>query len=124
MPNLWPKINRQAKIFCSTRCNSKYHNVYHQSYENQQRRGITRKLELINRLGGQCAICGYKDNLAALVFHHLDRDVKDYELDLRSLANRSLDSLLAEFEKCQLLCANCHAEVHNPDMTLENFAST
>ena len=31
--------------------------------------------------GGKCEICGYDKNLAALDFHHLDPNQKDFEID-------------------------------------------
>ncbi|MDX1993539.1 MAG: hypothetical protein SF029_14210 [bacterium] len=96
--------------FCSMRCR----NGYYQSYEMQQRRGVERKLEFVNKLGGKCKHCGYRKNLAGLAFHHTRG--KSYRLDLRSIANRSMKSLLAELEKCELLCHNCHAELHNPQL--------
>jgi hypothetical protein len=71
--------------------------------------------------GGQCSICGYRTNLAALVFHHLNASQKDFKPDMRSLSNRRFDSVSAEIEKCTLLCANCHAEIHNPRLNLDEL---
>jgi predicted nucleic acid-binding Zn ribbon protein len=105
--------SRKAR-FCSPKCK----NAVYQSYARQQQRGIKRKLELVERLGGKCAVCGYEKNLAALTFHHIESDEKEYQLDLRSLGNRSAESILSEFEKCQLLCANCHTELHHPQHAL------
>jgi predicted nucleic acid-binding Zn ribbon protein/exonuclease VII small subunit len=100
--------------FCSSTCK----NRYHQSYDAQKRRGIARKLELVKVTGGRCAICGYDKNLAALTFHHTDLDKKDFKLDMRSMSNRSLETVLTELEKCILLCQNCHAELHYPHLDL------
>jgi len=102
------------KKFCSSKCKNKAH----QSYDQQQERGHLRKIELLNLLGNKCSICSYNKNLAALCFHHL-KD-KQFKLDMRSLSNRTWESCLAEAQKCQLLCANCHAEIHNPDLALTN----
>ena len=63
----------------------------------------------------QCEDCGYDRNFAALEFHHTDPTTKNFQLDLRSLSNRKWASILAEMEKCVLLCSNCHSERHNPD---------
>ena len=30
-------------------------------------------------------------------------------------ASRSMESLREEISKCQVLCHNCHMELHNPD---------
>jgi predicted nucleic acid-binding Zn ribbon protein len=100
-----PLMGRKKK-FCSTKCK----NSVLQSYERQRARGIARKLELVDKLGGACNRCGYAQNLAALNFHHVDG--KDYKLDLRSLGNRTTETILAEFERVELLCANCHAAEH------------
>jgi len=105
--------------FCSTICK----NRHHQSYEAQKRRGLARKLELVEMAGGQCIVCGYSKNLAALTFHHTDTDQKDFKLDMRSMANRSLEPVLAELEKCILVCHNCHAELHYPHLDLAKLTT-
>jgi predicted HNH restriction endonuclease len=108
-----PLQGKQTK-FCSSACKNKYH----QSYEAQKGRGLTRKLDLIKAAGGCCSICGYQRNLAALAFHHTDSEKKDFKLDMRSLSNRGLESVLQELDKCILVCHNCHAELHNPHLDL------
>ena len=62
--------------------------------------------------GGKCIICGYDRCRRAMVFHHLDPSKKDFGLSVRGLT-RSWDKMRAELDKCVLLCANCHAEVHD-----------
>ncbi len=111
-----PLRGRQTK-FCSQACK----NRDLQSYEAQKRRGLSRKLDLVKAAGSRCAICGYHTNLAALVFHHTDSAVKDFKLDMRSLSNRKLEPVLKEIEKCILVCANCHAELHNPHLNLDSL---
>jgi len=101
--------------FCSHACK----NNYHQSYEAQKRRGLLRKLQLVRQKGGCCSICGYRKNLAALVFHHTDSTTKDFKLDMRSLSNRTIDAVMLETDKCILVCANCHAELHNAELDLD-----
>jgi hypothetical protein len=106
-----PLSGRQSK-YCSRSCKNKDL----QSYEAQKRRGLERKRRLIEEAGGRCSICGYQKNIAALVFHHTDSSQKDFKLDMRSLSNRRFKAVKAEIEKCVLLCANCHAEIHNPHL--------
>lgn len=62
--------------------------------------------------GGKCAICGYKKSPRALTFHHLDPKEKDFGLSVKGLT-RSWEKMRKEIDKCILLCANCHAEVHD-----------
>ena len=108
-------LNGKQTLYCSIRCK----NSDHQSYVAQKKRGLKRKIILVNRLGGKCSICGYSINLAALVFHH--KGNKHFQLDVRSLSNRRIESINSEVSKCILLCNNCHAEVHNPSLKLSNL---
>ncbi|CAN5119184.1 hypothetical protein BH11PAT3_BH11PAT3_1950 [soil metagenome] len=62
--------------------------------------------------GNQCAICGYKKCQRALSFHHLDPKLKDFGLSAKGLT-RSWEKIQKEIDKCILLCANCHMEVHD-----------
>lgn len=99
--------------WCSNKCKSDIANAHLQSYQAQQKRGMDRKLELIRMKGGGCEVCGYNKSIAALSFHHLDRSTKKFNLDLRSLSNRTWEKVLQEAEGCQLVCANCHMEIHH-----------
>lgn len=90
------------------------------TYEYQRLRGLKRKLYLIEQRGGCCEQCGYNKNIAAFDFHHKDPSKKNFKLDIRKLGNISMKKLLFEFEKCELLCANCHREKHSPDLEVSN----
>jgi hypothetical protein len=68
--------------------------------------------------GSRCCRCSYSRNSAALTWHHRVPADKKFDLDLRAFSKRSLAELAAEAAKCDLLCANCHAEVHHPDSAL------
>jgi hypothetical protein len=61
--------------------------------------------------GGKCMFCGYDTCTAALDFHHLDPKEKDFSLSVRGLT-RSWDRIKSEINKCVLVCANCHREIH------------
>ena len=104
------QLTGRQKKFCSTACKTKQHS----SYPAQCERGYNRKRDIVNQKGGKCELCGYNKNLAALVFHH--KFDKDISLDMRTLSNNSLDTILCELKKCQLLCSNCHMEVHHPHL--------
>ena len=90
-------------------------------YAKQKERALSRKLELIRLKGGKCEICGYDKNIAALEFHHLDPNVKSFQLDSRHLSNTTRDKIIEELDKCILVCANCHRELHNPHFNGENI---
>lgn len=73
----------------------------------------SRKRELVELHGGKCSNCGYDKNYAALQFHHLRN--KSFGLSTTNLANKTWIKILKEADKCILLCANCHIEVHCKD---------
>ena len=67
------------------------------------------KRRLVDHLGGSCARCGYDTCLGALHFHHLGG--KDSTISSLIGAYRAT-KVWQEVDKCELLCANCHAEEH------------
>ena len=69
------------------------------------------KQKAVNYLGGKCKKCGYNKSLRALTFHHRDPSQKEFSLAKRKCLN--WDDTKKELDKCDLLCANCHAEVHD-----------
>jgi hypothetical protein len=73
------------------------------------------KTKLVQIKGGKCQNCGYNRCLRALTFHHRNPKQKKFELGRGSLGGRSWSAVLAEATKCDLLCANCHAELHDSD---------
>lgn len=64
----------------------------------------------------ECSICGYSKCKNALDFHHLDSDEKEYTLsNLRGRKWSEHTKILidSEVEKCIIVCANCHREIHD-----------
>jgi hypothetical protein len=80
-------------------------------------RNIRRKKELLRRkqwavnyLGGKCKKCNYDKCLSALTFHHKNPDEKEYEIG--QMMDWQIDRIIKELKKCDLLCFNCHMELH------------
>lgn len=80
--------------------------------ERVSRRRRKMKLILVEEAGGRCVVCGYNRCTAALHFHHVDPDSKQFHLSMQGVT-RSIAAARAEMAKCVLLCANCHAEVES-----------
>lgn len=55
-----------------------------------------------------CSVCGYDRTFAALEWHHRNPEEKD------PTWNRgwNMQRLKDELDKCDLVCANCHREIH------------
>lgn len=66
----------------------------------------------IDYKGGRCIFCGYDRDPTALDFHHVDEKTKVFGLSTRGLT-RSWKKIRDELDKCMLVCANCHREIHS-----------
>jgi hypothetical protein len=93
------KFYGKQKIRCKS-CHNKDCTPYKQGYKQQ----------MVEYLGGKCIICGYSKYLGALQFHHKNPEEKDP--NYTAMRNWSFERKKIELDKCVLLCANCHAEVH------------
>lgn len=79
-----------------------------------------RKLMYVEYLGGSCVSCGYNAVPWSLVFHHRDPSEKEFQL---AHGNVSWERAVKELDKCDLLCVNCHEEVHEIPINLVSYSS-
>ncbi len=82
---------------------------YHKENDQRIRRARRLKqLKILNRIKLECgcAHCGYDENPVALQFHHVDKTKKSFTI---SKSSKPIMIMLRETEKCEVLCANCHA---------------
>lgn len=68
------------------------------------------KQQSVDYLGGKCVKCGYNKCNKALDFHHIDQNLKDFQI---SGGTKSFNLLKTELDKCILVCKNCHSEIHD-----------
>ena len=70
------------------------------------------KRQCVEYKGGKCEHCGYSRCMAALEFHHLNPNKKDFNVS--HLKSYLFDEVVkTELDKCSLLCACCHREEHS-----------
>jgi hypothetical protein len=72
---------------------------------------IKTRIKAIDLLGGKCIICGYDKCNAALQFHHRDPSLKKFNIN-NYTCSKAWKTIKEETKKCDLLCANCHMELH------------
>lgn len=58
-----------------------------------------------------CSRCGEKHH-ACLQFHHRNPEEKEDAVANLMTRNLSLDKIIKEMEKCDVICANCHIKLH------------
>ena len=71
-----------------------------------------RRQILLEARAGGCIKCGEKDP-ACLDFHHRDPTTKEGHIG--EFRKFGMKRLLAEIEKCDVLCANCHRKFHRDE---------
>lgn len=66
---------------------------------------------LIEEHGGKCSLCGYNKSIRSLQFHHLNKNLKSFNVSTPNMIKFSKRK--EEAEKCILVCANCHCEIED-----------
>ena len=94
-------VRRTDGVFCCKKCR----------VDAVQRRREKIKELAVEYKGGKCEKCGYDKCIDALEFHHLEPSEKDFSLSEKGYT-RSREKVKKELDKCILVCANCHRELH------------
>lgn len=118
------KLNSECK-----ECQKKYFKEYYQNNKDKHKKAVSKNVNhKRNRVARYkmekgCFNCGFCKHPAALEFHHLDKNIKDFNIGANT--HMPWELLLKEIEKCQVLCSNCHAIEHsNYDWTIEQSIKT
>jgi 5-methylcytosine-specific restriction endonuclease McrA len=61
--------------------------------------------------GGKCLLCGYSKCSESMEFHHPNSLEKGFGISEKGYT-RGWEKVKKELDKCVMLCANCHREVH------------
>lgn len=110
-------------------CYNKYFRVYmkgnkiHQSRVLKNRTDQKRKIAQ-DKLDNGCLICGYNKCGKSLHYHHLDRSTKEFCISRASGRMISKDRLEEELSKCVVLCANCHGEVEDGLVDINDYMAS
>jgi hypothetical protein len=124
------EVPKDNKSFCKDRQNKdglqsvckecksiqikKYYTLHPEKRQRKQKlfRHKTRKM-LLESAGGKCTLCGYNKSMSALDFHHREPEQKSFGISVGLKAGYSYQKLLEESKKCNLVCSNCHHEIHD-----------
>ena len=111
------KIYRSINDFYSRR--NKNYSGWCKSCVSKKTTQRQRKLKqmMVDYKGGKCQnpSCstpgGYNRSINGLEFHHIDPTKKEFGLSQIRLCKMN-EKIKKELDKCDLLCANCHRELH------------
>ena len=90
---------------------NRQHLLAKQAEKNRRLRERQRQWLIDYKKGLSCVRCG-ESHPATLQFHHRNQQEKEFEISLYTALGFSKARLLAEIEKCDVICANCHAKEH------------
>jgi len=79
------------------------------AWQKQNRRKLRDERKALLLKDAKCIDCGI-DDIRVLDFHHRDRQEK--ELGIAKAYSYSLERIMNETAKCDILCANCHRIRH------------
>ena len=111
--------NTKKNKFCDLCKHEKELNRAKTRYQTRKRAIHIMKSVLIHLSGGCCCSCGYKGNQSSLVFHHRDPKEKLFTLDVSTIMKKDIEAVLQEHSKCDLMCHNCHADLHNEERNVK-----
>lgn len=121
-----PVIPKGMK-FCVTCKHTKSTVDFHYSHKEQRIRSICKRCATDSVLARQrafkqqcldykgntgCTRCGYNKTNVALEFHHRNPAEKDFSM-AKFKMYKLIDIVKEELDKCDVLCSNCHKEVHH-----------
>ena len=92
--------------YCSNACAVVGETIWKKKAHRKQREQYVERLRKI-KLSKGCCVCGYKRSARALCFHHL----RDKKTKMSGIQRGN--EVFKEIEKCVILCANCHMELHD-----------
>lgn len=95
---------------------------YRKHRESEQKRYHKRREILQNiKMKTGCVDCGYNEHPAALHFDHMPSEKKQFGIAQNH--SRKWETLIQEIQKCEVVCANCHAVRTDQRRTRENPVS-
>lgn len=106
------KDPKHCKV-CDKPLPSRRRNICNACHVAKYRQNIKRKL--VEYKGGKCIVCGYNEYIGSLTFHHREPTKKEFQIGGQS---RSFEKLKNEVDKCELVCHNCHGEIHGGIITI------
>lgn len=81
--------------------------------KNQYQNVRKRRRLCLDLKGGKCIVCGYDRCARSLALHHLDPTKKDPAFAKMLGHYNPNGKAKTELDKCVLVCANCHGEIHS-----------
>jgi hypothetical protein len=118
----WNFIKKELNK-CLLLCHNCHRKIHSPNNENRETK--SKKIILDLKIISGCEVCGYDDYLIGLDFHHT-KD-KLFRLNTGSIrigensCNKIKNKIIEEINKCKVLCANCHQDLHFDKEKFEKY---
>lgn len=110
----WRSIAKGTKNWACKECQAKMRKEnYEKNKERELARAKTRRQSIVDKIwkwkcDHRCVDCKF-DNPKALQFDHLPEFEKSFDISKAPELGYSWNKILAEINKCEVVCANCHS---------------
>lgn len=101
-------------IICMKTYRKQHYLDHKDEYKERTNRARERRTKEREEFKGtqKCKICG-ESRWWVLDFHHRDPSTKEFSIG--HLSTRSMKKMKVEMDKCDILCSNCHRDLHHQE---------
>lgn len=98
---------------CKVKYNGKHYRSNKKRYALKAKKHRSKIAEYVKsyKISKGCKYCGYNKCNRALHFHHRNPRQKNFDINKGCVVG-GFETVKLEIEKCDVVCANCHAEIH------------
>ena len=122
----WSKIEQEV-LKCDLFCYNCHREIHSLINREDLRRTKQKNILFESIKSFECNICGYNKTKYALDFHHIHEENKKFSI-CELLVNNKVKNIeelelyiLNEINKCQILCSNCHQDLHFDKEKFEKY---
>lgn len=112
------RTTKDGREYSCKSCQNEYTKVHYKKNKkqyltrNERRRKEAREYVLTVKKNNKCKLCP-EDRWWVLDFHH----VVDKKEEISNLLSHGIEIIKKEIEKCDILCVNCHRDLHHNENT-------
>ena len=117
MPYKDKEKQREAQRLWAQKQSAEFKKVKYQR-ERSNKKLMTEKLNQLKLERGCCELCGDYHPPCCFDFHHLKETTKSKEVSQLAAKGYKWDTILAEVEKCVMICSPCHRKIHAGLLTI------
>lgn len=122
----WSLLEKEI-LKCDLLCHNCHYKRHFLEIKKDNRNTISKSILLDFIKKDKCDICGYNESNQSLHFHHRNPNDKNFTVSRYLKSKRIITvndiemEVFDELNKCDLICANCHEELHFDKEKFEKY---